>query len=56
MKYALVSLVLWYHFSKFSKPELIASVSSLNFGALAIVPHTCCRNLSTGIVHHTAGS
>ncbi len=56
MKYMLVLLVLRYHLSIFSKLLLIASLSSLNFGALAIDPHIFCRNSMMGIVCQTAGS
>jgi hypothetical protein len=52
----LVSLVLWYHLSMFSKPASIASTSSLNLAALAMVPHICCKNSMTGIVRQMAGS
>ena len=52
----LVSLVLWYHLSMFSKPASIMSTSLLNLAALAMVPHICCKNSMTGIVRQIAGS
>ena len=56
MKYTFMSFILQYYLSKFARPLLIPSSSSLNFEALAMVPHIFRRNSKTGIVRQTTGS